>query len=213
MQSSSVRHIEVGFRQHNCTICIRETQNQHLGHKGPDLARRKVHNGQDLLAYQSLGRVMHSDLGRGLFLPQLGAKIDPHLDGGLAGLRKGFGAHNASHAHIDLEEVVKADLIHGPTPLTGWWPPQPRAATRQESPLRHPSTPQAPPALFHWGWSRSRAIAPDRPAIEGQARRHPRRWPWPIALPDPRAGLAPRHQPPRFQSNERHRQGQNRSPR
>ena len=57
-----------------------------------------------------LGGVMHGDLGRAFLFPNLRPEIDPQLKGGLARLRKRFGADHRADANVDIQKVIKTDL-------------------------------------------------------------------------------------------------------
>src|SRR5690606_1026568 len=97
-------------------------------------ARREVDDGGDLAAVQLFQGVMMGDLGRGLLDADGVAEVDGQLIGGLAGLGERLGLDDPADAHIDLHEVVEADLRRdsgaghqpnsaGSTPLA--WPSAP----------------------------------------------------------------------------------------
>ena len=61
---------------------------------------------------QLVQRVMLGDLGRCLALADLWSKIDPKLEGRLAGFRVVFGAGDRADADIDLKKIVETDFRH-----------------------------------------------------------------------------------------------------
>jgi hypothetical protein len=115
----------IGGQQHHPAHGIGHPQGQHFRHEGADLARREVDHGHDHAACQVFQAVELGDLGRGLLDPDLGAKIDPQLVGGLARLGERLGVDHPTGADIDFHEIVETDglgaygLGHGLSPSLG----------------------------------------------------------------------------------------------
>jgi hypothetical protein len=120
MQAASGWDGLVGPDQDDVPCLIRQTQNENLAHEFADLAGREVNDGKDLFPDQGLGRIMRRDLRRGLPFTDFVAKVDPKLDRRFARLWIGLGPQDDTNANIDLEEIIKGNLIHSTVLSIGW---------------------------------------------------------------------------------------------
>ena len=95
-------------------LAAHRAEHEDLGADRADLARREVHDGDDLSPEQLVVRVVRDLRARALDA-DLGAEVDAEPPRRLAGLGELLDLDDPADAHVDLQKVVERDL-HGGRP-------------------------------------------------------------------------------------------------